>query len=128
MRIMKNAYNIFFDKSFRLLSEIIGLYEDGSFIADGNEYNIPELLKHISDTDLEIMFYGGLIRIFGIQDNKGYVHINKNDIERLVTLKNDPNINAYNQRLRARTTVQCVFIDYKSDEDIKKHFFERILK
>ena len=125
---MKNACNIFFDKSFRLLSEIIGWYEDGSFIADENEYNIPESLKYISDTDLEIMFYGGLIRIFGIQDNKGYVHINKNDIERLVAFKNDPNINAYNQRLRARTTVQCVFIDYKSDEDIKKHFFERILK
>ena len=128
MKIMKNACNIFFNKSFRSLSEIIRWYEDGSFIADENEYNIPESLKYISDTDLEIMFYGGLIRIFGIQDNKGYVHINKNDIERLVAFKNDPNINAYNQRLRARTTVPVFFIDYKSDEDIKKHFFEHILK
>ena len=62
------------------------------------------------------------------QKVSNFHYINKNDIERLVAFKNDPNINAYNQRLRARTTVQCVFIDYKSDEDIKKHFFERILK
>ena len=125
---MKNSRNIFFDKSFRLLSEIISWYEDGSFITDGNEYNIPELLGHISDTDLEIMFYGGLIRIFGIQDNNGYVHINKNDIERLIAFKNDPNIKVSERGLRAKTPVQCVFIDYASDEDIKKHFFERILK
>ena len=125
---MKNIRNIFFDKSFRLLSEIIGWYEDGSFIADGNEYNIPELLRHISDTDLEIMFYGGLIRIFGVQDINGYVHINKNDIERLIAFKNEPNIKLSERGLRARTTIQCVFIDYTSDEDIKKHFFERILK
>ncbi len=125
---MKNSRNIFFDKSFRLLSEIIGWYEDGSFIADGNEYNIPELLRHISDTDLEIMFYGGLIRIFGVQDINGYVHINKNDIERLIAFKNEPNIKLSERGLRARTTIQCVFIDYTSDEDIKKHFFERILK
>jgi hypothetical protein len=120
--------NIFFDKSFRLLSEIIKWYEDGSFIADRNDYNVPELLTHISDGDLEIMIYGELIRIFGIQDDKGYVHINKNDIERLIAFKNDPNINPRERWLRARMTVQCVFIDYKSDEDIKKHFFERILK
>ena len=125
---MKNVRNIFFDKSFRLLSEIIGWYEDGSFIADGNDYNVPELLGHISDNDLEIMLYGELIRIFGIQDNKGYVHINKNDIERLFAFKNDLNINPRERCLRARMTVQCVFIDYTSDEDIKKHFFERILK
>ena len=125
---MKNVQNIFFDKSFRLLSEIIGWYEDGSFIADGNDYNVPELLGHISDDDFQIMFYGGLIRLFGVEDNKGYVHINKNDIERLIAFKNDPNIKMGERSLRARTTVQCVFIDYKSDEDIKKHFFERILK
>ena len=120
--------NVFFDKSFRLLSEIIKWYEDGSFIADGNNYNVPELLGHISDNDLEIMFYGGLIRIFGIQDNKGFVHINKNDIERLITFKNDPNIKMGERGIRARTTVQCIFIDYNSDEDYKETFFERILK
>ena len=120
--------NIFFDNSFRSLSEIIKLYEDGSFIADENEYNIPELLGHISDDDLEIMFYGNLIRIFGVQDNIGYVHINKNDIEKLIAIKNDPNIKIAERSLRARTPVQCVFIDYKCDEELKKHFFERILK
>jgi len=119
--------NIFFDNSFRLLSEIIKWYEDGSFIAD-DQYNIPEVLSHLSDDDFKIMFYGGLIRIFGVQDNKGYVHINKNDIEKLIAFKNDSNINIGERNLRARTTVQCVFIDYNSDEDIKKHFFERILK
>ena len=124
---MKNVRNIFFDNSFRLVSEIIKLYEDGSFIAD-NQYNIPEVLTHISDDDFQIMFYGGLIRIFGVQDNKGYVHINKNDIEKLIAFKNDPNIKIGERNLRARTTVQCIIIDYQCDEDIKKHFFERILK
>lgn len=124
---MKNIQNIFFDNSFRLLSEIIKLYEDGTFIAD-NQYNIPELLSNISNDDFQIMFYGGLIRIFGVQDNKGCVHINKNDIEKLIAFKNDSNIKIGERNLRARTTVQCVFIDYKSNEDIKKHFFERILK
>ena len=119
--------NIFFDKSFRLLSEVIKWYEDGSFIAD-DQYNIPEVLSHISDNDFQIMFYGGLIRIFGVQDNKGYVHINKNDIEKLIAFKNDPNIKIGERNLRARTTVQCIIIDYQCDEDIKKHFFERILK
>ena len=124
---MKNVRNVFFDNSFRLLPEIIKLYEDGSFIAD-DQYNIPEVLSHISDNDFQIMFYGGLIRIFGVQDNKGYVHINKNDIEKLIAFKNDPNIKIGERNLRARTAIQCVIIDYQSDEDIKKHLFERILK
>ena len=125
---MTNIRNIFFDNSFRLLSEIIKLYEDGSFITDENEYNIPEVLSHISDDDFQIMFYGGLIRIFGVQDNKGYVHINKNDIEKLMAFKNEPNIKIAERSLRARTAIQCFVIDYKCDEELKKHFFERILK
>ena len=119
--------NIFFNNSFRLLAEIIKLYEDGSFIAD-DQYNIPEVLSHISDDDFQIMFYGGLIRIFGVQDNKGYVHINKNDIEKLMAFKNDQNTKIGERSLRARTAIQCFVIDYKCDEELKKHFFERILK
>lgn len=124
---MKNIRNIFFDNSFRLLSEIISLYKDGTFIAD-DQYNIPESLAKISDDDFQIMFYGGLVRIFGVQDNKGYVHINKNDIERLIAFKNDPNIKIGERSLRARTLIQCFIIDYQCDEELKKHFFERILK
>ena len=53
--------NIFFDNSFRSLSEIIKLYEDGSFITDENEFNIPELLSHISDDDFQMYKYKVLI-------------------------------------------------------------------
>lgn len=126
-----NVADYWFDKSFRTISEIIGWVNDGSFIFDDPKYNIPQAISdNISESDLEIMFWGGLIRLFGVQDERGYVHINEHDYQIIRNFAEsvDKEKEPYKRRRRMHLTVACVFLDYRSDEDLKLHFFERILK
>ena len=122
------AADYWFDKSFRSISEINGWVDDGSFIFNDPTYNIPPSISdEISESDLEIMFFGGLIRLFGVQDERGYVHINEHDYQ-IIKNFGESKSNPIERRRRIHLPVACMFLDYKSDEDLKRHFFERILK
>lgn len=126
-----NVADYWFDKSFRTISEIIGWYNDGSFISNDPKYNIPPVISdNIAESDLEIMFCGGLIRLFGVQDDRGCVHINEHDyqIVRHFVESVNPELEPVKRRRRMNLSVLCIFLDYRSDNDLKEHFFERILK
>lgn len=126
-----NVADYWFDKSFRTISEIIGWYNDGSFISNDPKYNIPPAISdNISESDLEIMFWGGLICLFGVQDERGYVHINEHDYQIIRNFAEsiDKEKEPYKRRRRMHLAVTCVFLDYRTDDDLKEHFFERILK
>lgn len=126
-----NAFGYFFENHYWTIRQIIDYYKDGSFISNDPKYNIPPAISdNISESDLEIMFFGGLIRLFGVQDDRGCVHINEHDyqiVKHFVESVN-PELEPVKRRRRMNLSVLCIFLDYRSDNDLKEHFFERILK
>lgn len=102
-------------------------YEQGSFITD-NVYEIPPQIAHLSDEDIDTMINFGILNIYGVEDDKGCCHVNKEDFERYLTYcERTEGLTIVEADRRKRKQACFVIIDYKTPEQ-DKLFFKRILK
>ena len=103
-------------------------YDQGSFITD-DTYEIPSKIAHLSDEDIDKMLDFNILDIYGIEDDKGYCHVNKADFERyLAYAERKEGIREIDSRRRKNKLISIVIMDYKSPEEDKRTFFKRVLK
>lgn len=100
-------------------------YDEGSFILD-DTYNIPSTLAHVGDEDMDVMMAFGIAMIYGVEDETGRCHVNKEDFERYIRLIEGTDDKVVKMR-RMRREMRFAIIDWKSDNGEKHNFFKRIL-
>lgn len=123
---MKNPKNISIDTQTIYIAQLLRYVKEGIFIPSINSCT-PSTLKNINTEDeMEIMFYGKLIRLYGIEDEHGCVVINFDDYEKIKKfVENIDDQKEYYGEYRKRMTypfIEIKIIENKSDSKFKQFF------
>ena len=123
---MKNPKNISIDTQNIYIAQLLRYVKEDIFIPSIHSCT-PSTLKNINtEDDMEIMFYGKLIRLYGIEDERGCVVINFNDYEKIKKfVENVDDQKEHYNEYRKRMTypfIEIKIIENKSDSKFKQFF------
>lgn len=120
--------NIVLSRHIWTFHEFINKYgTDGSLIFD-DLYNIPSVISHLNNDLIETLVNNGMLIIYGVFDKHGYLHVNKDDFDRLKLYlgDKDPEVPGfYVRKVRKSIVVHCM--DYRCKEESKKDFWTSII-
>lgn len=125
---MKNPKNISIDTQNIYIAQLLRYVKEGIFIPSIDSCT-PSTLKNINtEDDMEIMFYGKLIRLYGIEDERGCVIVNFDDYTKIKKFVENVDVQKEYSEYRKRMTypfIEIKIIENKSDSKFK-HFFDKI--
>lgn len=103
---------------------------NGDVITSGEQYNLPSaLLDGMTDDAITALIGRGFLRIYGVQDNSGRLHLNKHDVDRLQRwmLNGWETATPIQKRRKTNAWVEVLIIDYRSPEYDKQNLFKDLL-
>ena len=111
----------------RILNELI---PNGDVFTSGEQYSLPSaLLDDMTDDAITALISRGFLRIYGVQDNSGRLHLNKHDVDRLQRwmLNGWETATPIQKRRKTNAWVEVLIIDYRSPEYDKQNLFKDLL-
>ena len=123
---MSTLDNVYISKFPRTMNCIIDYVNDGSIIFD-DKYFIPSVVNNVSFDVLDVMLRSNILNLYAVQDERGYLHMNKSDIDWLTKWVQDAGENMRKAFYRRNAELYIIYIDYNTPEEDKTFFGEQCL-
>ena len=93
-----------------------------------NSYEIPAMCAHMDDELISTLLKQNYLTLYGVFDNRGRIHINIDDFNRLKKYLGDEDANDWlNYRYRFYENIDWRCIDRHTPEDIRKDFWVKVV-
>ena len=94
-----------------------------------NSYEIPAMCAHMDDELISTLLKQNYLTLYGVFDNRGRIHINIDDFNRLKKYLGDEDTtndwSSYRYRFCENIDWRC--IDKRTPEDIRKDFWTKVV-
>lgn len=124
---MSTLDNVYISKFPRTMNCIIDYVNDGSIIFD-DKYFIPSVVNNVSFDVLDVMLRSNILNLYAVQDERGYLHMNKSDIDWLTKWVQDAGENMRKAFHRRNAELYIIYIDYNTPEEDKTMFWRAVFR
>ncbi|WP_296864911.1 hypothetical protein [uncultured Methanobrevibacter sp.] len=122
---MNTLDNVYISKFPRTMNCVIDYVNDGSIIFD-DKYFIPSVVNNVSFDVLDVMLRSNILNLYAVKDERGYLHMNKSDIDWLTKWVQDAGENMIKAFHRRNVELYIIYIDYNTPEEDKTMFWRAV--